>query len=68
MKKVISGWTGKNYNKKEICRWIRGRDLNGDTYCKLEIENISKPKGIKKGWTKDQWPPKKVRVTVEVIE
>ena len=53
----ITGWVGKTeFNKKEI--WDVGR---------FPMTRIFRTKGPKLDWSKEDWPPFKVKVTIEKL-
>lgn len=57
MKKTITGWVGKNELADK--RW---RELV------FTMPIAARTKGKKEEWCEKEWPPVKVRVTIEVIE
>jgi hypothetical protein len=60
-KKTITGWVYKNANMSKMFYW------EGDWLCLGDI-NINKTKGKQAYWDPNEWPPIKVKVTIEVIE
>lgn len=59
-KRTLKAWIGKNCNLEE------------DFYCNsrglLELDEVSSRKGKKTDWFNGEWPPVKVKVTIEVVE
>jgi hypothetical protein len=56
MKKVFKGWVGKNDKLGGIVAW--------DSFGQLET-SIEEKRLNKDFWTDEDWPPRKVKVTVE---
>ena len=59
MKKVFRGWTGKGAKPDDLFKW---NGEGSETY--LRGLGPFKFKGTKDDW--EDWPPKKVTITVEV--
>jgi hypothetical protein len=59
VKEVIEGWVGKNVGSDDLV-WWSGEQLKFRTAVRKEID--------KEYWHSKNWPPKKVRITVEVEE
>ena len=60
MKKTFTGWIGKTSNIKDFL----ARGFNDS----FEIDDMYATKGNKYDWGDDDWPPIKVKVTVETVE
>ena len=58
-RKVFKGWIGKTVRIDEIGRW-EGELLH------INSDFIWKTKGKKAEWMPDNWPPRRVTITVEV--
>lgn len=63
MKKIWrTGWIGKEEGVDEsIWRGIEREDC-------WEIADIQVKKGTKKDWPEQDWPPVKVRITIEAVK
>ena len=61
-RKVIKGWVGKDVNLNELC--------DEDVRCVYLMSplHIVKTKGKKIDWFECEWPPKKIRITIEEVE
>jgi len=56
-KKTITGWVYKNANMSKMFYW------EGDCLC---LGDINKTKGKQAYWNPNEWPPVKVKITIEV--
>ena len=59
-KRVFNGWMGR----MDIDRPAAWGDLDDE----LWLTEVFRLKGDKYGWVEADWPPAKVRVTVEILE
>lgn len=65
MKQVYEGFVGKQ--EREICGWYKHTLMAGDGYEELLFSPvIRRGECSPRDWFADDWPPRKVRVTVEV--
>ena len=64
-KKVFTGWIGQNDSVKDLLAWDKGTVAK--TLDATATPYLFKRKGFKAEWSPEEWPPKKVRVTVEEI-
>ena len=62
MKRVIKGWIGKS---DKVLPWWRDIGQGIDI---LEAGEIYKTKGEENSWPSNDWPPKRVLITIEVEE
>jgi len=60
MKRSLIGWTGKDSKLEDLLF----RNLYKGS--RIEIDGIFYAKGVKDDWDRDDWPPQKVKVTVEL--
>ena len=58
MKKVFKGWIGKSV--KQLGHW------SGDEDPELVMANIFKRKLKQRDWLNEDWPPVKVKITIEI--
>lgn len=58
-KEVFEGYIPKQLNIVDLLCWWHNR-------IHLENETIWRKKGKKDDWGDDHWPPKKVKITVEI--
>lgn len=58
-KQIVEGWVAGNSK-----RLVWGPSDSG----RLWLQDVWVVRGDKERWSKDAWPPRKVRVTVEEIE
>ena len=61
MKKTFTGWIAKD----EVCLIGYNGGQYGDEYA---MPSVHKTKGKELDWHHDEWPPIKVKVTVETVE
>ncbi len=63
--KIITGWMGKTVNLKDIIRYTFYCD---STIPHLELDSgyIFKTKNKKDDWDEEDWPPKKIKITIEL--
>ena len=61
MKKTLTGWIGKSGSVKE------NLFRNGYTD-HIELQDTFFTRGLKGEWPAQDWPPIKVKVTVEMVE
>ena len=59
MKKTFIGWIGKD--KLNNIKTVR-------VYGGYNIPDVYQKKGLKDYWNSDEWPPVKVKITVETVE
>ena len=57
MKKVITGWAPRDKPISQLVKW-RGIEIDAQVY---------RTKGAKQEWQYSEWPPKKIRVTIEEV-
>ncbi len=67
-KHVIKGWVGKNTSVKKLTWWGNSTWNGFRDYAFLLCEHIYRLKGKKDSYEKEDWPPKKIRITIEEIE
>ena len=58
MKKIIEGWIAKDETLEDVYVGSYGDEVT--------IMGIWKDRANMEMWTEDGWPPKKVRITIEV--
>lgn len=63
MKKTYTGWVRNSDDNADVMYWDGPggcENLEGD------ISVIYKTKGRKKDWSPGDWPPRKIKITIEV--
>ena len=66
MKKIIHGWVSKRSDLDNLTSWKL--DMYDNTYL-LKFEHlVFKTPGKKIEWYHDEWPPKKVKITIEYVD
>jgi hypothetical protein len=62
MKTVFEGWMSKSYG--DLAWWQRSGNVEW-----LEIPRvIFRRKGFKRTWDEADWPPRRAKVTIEVVD
>jgi len=62
--KIIEGWIPKSVTARDMFWWSQYRKNDFDTLTEEGV--MSKLRGKKADWQEDEYPPKKVRITVVV--
>ena len=65
---VVEGWLGHEETRPLFKWWTHGYTGNITSLDTSEAFAVSKIKGKKCIWGSGSWPPKRVRITVEVEE
>ena len=65
-KAVWTGWIGKKSDINRCFVWDETGSIFLDTVL-IPMEAVVKTKGKRIEWAKGNWPPRKVRVTVEEV-
>lgn len=62
MKKTFTGWIRKSEKGLESFHWVA-------VYSEpeLSIPDVFKEKDKEDSWDKEDWPPKKVKITIEIL-
>jgi len=63
MKKVITGWIGKGNEQPMISESMDGFP----SVKEIRLDKVYENKGVKSEWEQDDWPPRKIKITIEEV-
>ena len=64
MKKVMIGWIGKGNTQPMISEPME----DFPKVKEVRLDQVYENKGVKSEWYEDDWPPRKIKITIEEID
>lgn len=66
MKVTKTGWVPRSVKLRSCIREYK--EWSGDDMSEISLDCVFGDKGKKESWNKGDWPPWKVRITIEEVE
>jgi len=64
MKRVMIGWIGKENTQPMISKEM----IDYPTVKEVNLVDVYANKGVKSEWCENEWPPRKIKITIEEVE